>query len=278
MRDTMRMSVLSLGLAGMALGQPEPRAHTPTPLLTGPSVEPAASAPTLVRLGYEGRIERVADAQPEVAALDLVDLDDHTRARVAARLDERARLIDAAVVEHYETLLDLYTAFGSGDQTEVIRLYLDFTAHLQPIFEGGGLGRQLGSEMPLATRREYGRLLMEYYAAVSGDILEHPQDQQGNAVANRGEALRNYKIQLLMEEVGRSFSRIIEQKVDEFQELLTALRLTPEREGQVRAMVERIARDVGLNPTQAQQREIFMRLMEMLEPEERQRLLAHVLK
>jgi len=81
-----------------------------------------------------------------------------------------------------------------------------------------------------------------------------------------------------MEEVGRSFSRIIEQKVAEFDELLAALRLSPEREGEVRAMIERIAEDVGLNPTEAQQREIFMRLMEMLEPEEKQRLLAHVLK
>lgn len=278
MRSVIRTSVLSLSLAGAAHAQPEPAADAPAPLLTGPAVEPAASAPTLVRLNYEGRIERVADAQPEEAALELVDLDDASRARIDARLEERARLIDAAVVEHYQTLLELYTAFGAGDQAEVIRLYLEFISHLQPIFEGGGLPRQLGSEMPQPVRREYARLLTEYYAAVAADILEHPEDQQGNPPVSRADALRNYKIGLLMEEVGRSFNRIIEQKVDEFEELLSALRVSPEREGELRAMVERLAPEIGLNPTEAQKREVFMQIMELLEPDERQRLLAYVLR
>lgn len=278
MRSVIVTSVLSLSLAGVAHAQTEPAGEMPTPLLTGPAVEPAASAPTLIRLSYDGRIERIADVQPEEAALELVDLDDAARARIDARLEDRARLIDAAVVEHYQTLLELYTAFGAGDQVEVIRLYLEFTSHLQPIFEGGGLARQLGSEIPVPTRREYARLLMDYYAAVTKDILENLEDQQGNPPANRAEALRNYKIQLLMEEVGRSFNRIIQQKVDEFEELLSALRVTPEREGELRSMVERLAPEFGLNPTEAQKREVFMQIMELLEPEERQRLLAHVLR
>lgn len=255
-----------------------PAAESPPGLLSGPKVEPAAEAATLIRVGYSGRIERVADAQPEVAALELVELDAEGRGRIEDRLEARAAFIDAAVLEHYETLLELYTAFGAGDEREIIRLYLEFASHLQPLFKEGGLGRQLASEMAEQTRAEYGRLLREYYASVARDILDHPEDDRGNPPENAAAAIRNYKIQLLMEEVGRSFARIVRQKTQEYEEVLTALRLSPEREGQIRASVEQFAQEFGFNPNEAQKRQIFQRLMTLLEPGERQRLLAWVLR
>lgn len=273
--------VAVIGLAAVALAQPgggEPPAEKAQPLLSGPTVEPAARAPSLVRAGYDGRIERLEGIQPEVAAVELVDLDEDVQERIAERLEERAAFLDGAVLEHYRTLLELYTAFGGGDQAEVIRLYLEFSSHLQPLFEGGGLGRQLASEMPREARGEYRRLLAEYYAAVARDALEHPEDAQGQAPGTAVEAIRNYRIQLLMEEVGRSLARIVQQKTDEFEEVLAVLRLSPEREGQVRAAVQSFAQDAGLNPTEAQKREIFVRLMGILEPAERQRLLGWVLR
>lgn len=257
--------------------QPEP-APEPAPLLTGPTVEAQATAPTLIRLNYEGRVTRYDDTQPEVAALDLIDLPDDARARIDARLEDRAALLDQAVLDHYQTLLALYSAFGAGNQAEVIRLYLDFASHLQPLFEGGGLGRQLAREMPGASAREYARLLRDYYSAIAQDTLDHPEDAQGEPPANAVEAIRNHKIQLLMEEVGRSFNRIIQQKTQEFEEVLDALDLTHEREGEIRSMVEVMAQEFGLNPSEAQKRELFMRIMQELTPQERQKLLAHVLR
>lgn len=291
MRRTLGV-VLGAGfvLGGAALAQPvddppastqpaaEPGQDASAPLLTGPRVENQAAAPSLIRVGYNGRIERVVDAQPEVAALELVDLEAEARARIDTRLEDRAAFMDGAVLEHYQTLLELYAAFGAGDQGDVIRLYLEFSSHLQPLFEGGGLGRQLASEMPVPTRREYGRLLAAYYGAVARDMLDHPEEMQGDVPKDAPDAMRRYRIQLLMEEVGRSFARIIRQKTEEFDEVLGALRLTPEREGEVRAMVQSFAQDVGLNPTEEQKRAIFMRLMQVLEPEERQRLLGWVLR
>lgn len=276
-------ATIVLTLAPMALALPadtpaQPEPAPATPLLSGPSVEPEASAPTLIRLGYDGRIERIDDTQPEVAALHLIDLPDDARARIDASLEERAAFLDAAVLEHYETLLELYAAFGAGDQTEVIGLYMEFASHLQPLFEGGGLGRQLAREMPQSTAREYARLLREYYAALTQDVLAHSEEAQGNPPVNAADALRQHKVQLLMEEVGRSFARIIEQKTQEFEEVLDALDLDPDREAEIRSMVEVMAGDFGLNPTEAQKRQLFTRIMQELTPEERQKLLGWVLR
>jgi len=247
-------------------------------LLSGPTVEAEATAATLIRLGYDGRIERVEGAQPEAAALDLVDPGESARARIDELLEERAAFLDQAVTEHYRTLLELYTAFSAGDQAEVMRLYFDFTSHLQPLFARGGLGRQLAAEMAPDTGIEYARLLREYYAAVAQDILAHPEEARGNPPQNAAEAIRQYKVQLLMEEVGRSFARIIQQKTQEFEEVLEFLDLTPQRESEIRAMVESYAKDFGLDPTESQKRELFVRLMEAMTPAERQRLLAWVLR
>lgn len=267
---------------GTASGQPGgdggSEGEAGAPVLAGPTVEAEATPVSLVRLGYDGRIERVADAQPEVAALSLIELDAGALGRIEARLEERAAFLDRAVTEHYRTLLELYSAFGAGDEAEVMRLYLEFASHLQPLFAGGGLARQLAGEMEPAARAEYARVLREYYGAVARDMLAHPEEAQGKAPESAAEAIRQYKVGLLMEEVGRSFARIIEQKTQEFEEALAAIRMTPEREAEVRSMVEVFAQEVGLNPTEAQKREIFTRLMEILTPAERQRLLGWVLR
>ncbi|MCB9840814.1 MAG: hypothetical protein H6809_04085 [Phycisphaeraceae bacterium] len=247
------------------------------PVLRGPSVEPAARADSLIRLGYDGRVQRLEDVRPEVAALELVDLDDQARATIDALIEQRAAFLDGAVLEHYQTLLELYAAFGAGDQTEVARLYMEFAGHLQPLFEGGGLARQLAREMRPAQAREYGRLIREYYQAVAQDALDHPEATRGSA-ATLQDALRNERIGVLMQEVGRSFGRIVQQKSQELEDVLAALRLDPDREAQIRALVEEIAGDFGLNPSESEKREIFTRIMGELTPGERQRLMAWILR
>ncbi|MCA9288269.1 MAG: AAA family ATPase, partial [Phycisphaerales bacterium] len=231
-----------------------------------------------VRLQKEARrLERLAAILPEVAALELVDLDDQARATIDALIEQRAAFLDGAVLEHYQTLLELYAAFGAGDQTEVARLYMEFAGHLQPLFEGGGLARQLAREMRPAQAREYGRLIREYYQAVAQDALDHPEATRGSA-ATLQDALRNERIGVLMQEVGRSFGRIVQQKSQELEDVLAALRLDPDREAQIRALVEEIAGDFGLNPSESEKREIFTRIMGELTPGERQRLMAWILR
>ncbi|MEZ6232815.1 MAG: hypothetical protein R3B68_01380 [Phycisphaerales bacterium] len=247
------------------------------PILRGPSVEPAAHADSLIRLAYDGRVQRLEDIRPEVAALELLDLSDQTRAALDALIQERAAFLDQAVLEHYDILLELYAAFGAGEQGEVARLYMEFAGHLQPLFEGGGLARQLAREMPRTQAREYARLLRDYYQAVAQDALDHPDAARGTA-ANLQEATRNERIGVLLQEVGRSFSRIVQQKTQQLEEVLAALRLEPDREAEIRALVEEIAQDFGLNPTESEKREIFARVMGELTPAERQRLMAWVLR
>ena len=270
-------ATLAVACSG-ALAQDTPAVQPAPPALSGPSVEPEAAASSLVRLGYDGRLERVEDDQPEVAALALVELDEDVRSRIEARLEERAAFLDGVVIEHYRTLLELYTAFGAGDEREVIRLYVEFSSHLAPLFEGGGLGRQLAAEMGGPARRAYTGILRDYYAAVVADATAHPAESARGPGSTPAEILRNYKIELLMQEVGRSFARIIDQKTQQLEEVLSALQLTPEREAEVRAMVQAFGEEVGLNPTPAEQREFFVRLMGALSPEERQRLMVWVLR
>ena len=247
------------------------------PILRGPAVEPAAQADSLIRLAYNGRVQRLEDIRPELAALELVDLDERTRAAIADKIEARAAFLDEAVLEHYETLLELYAAFGAGDQGEVARLYMEFAGHLQPLFEAGGLARQLAREMPSGQAREYARLLRDYDRAVAQDALDHPEASRGTA-ANLQEALRNERIGVLLQEVGRSFTRIVQQKSQQLEEVLAALRLEPDREAEIRAIVEQIGGEFGLNPSESEKREVFARVMRELTPAERQRLMAWVLR
>ena len=112
------------------------------------SLEPEARASSLVRLGYDGRVERLSDVQPEVAALDLIELDDAARSRIGGLLRGPAAFMDGAVMEHYRPLLDLYSAFAAGDEGEVVVLYLRFTSHLGPAVRAGRTGRASARDAP----------------------------------------------------------------------------------------------------------------------------------
>lgn len=272
--------MLLLLASGVAIGRPAPGQPSETgdgAVLAGPVVEPEARASSLVRLGYDGRVERLSDVQPEVAALDLIELDDAARSRIGGLLEARAAFMDGAVMEHYRLLLDLYSAFAAGDEGEVVVLYLRFTSHLAPLFERGGLAAQLGAEMPPEQAGRYRTLVREYYLAVGRDEV------RGSVGAERpagglAVAIRNHRIEHLMQEVGRSFERVIRQKSEELEQTLEAMALGPQREAEIRALVDELGSEFGLNPTEAQKREIFVRIYEALDPQERGRFLGWVLR
>lgn len=244
----------------------------PGDVLAGPRIAPEAKATSLVESEMTGGIKRL-DVPPDEAALELLDLNDETKAACQRILVERAAALDAFVADNLTTLLEASNARQAGDAAEARRLFRELMGRAGPLRARGKLGDELRSVMPPEAAAEHRRLVEEYWRAI---VAEAGGAGGGGDMQPRGGAIERESIRAIGEEIRRSYERQAAERQGQLDEFLGAMNLPPERETKIRnILIDDFQKNQGKGDRASRFR-TFMRVYRELEGEERQALVEFV--
>lgn len=263
MRYSVLMTVVLAGLTGgPALSQAGP--------LAGPSVGVSEAPATLLERDYEGKL-RPLGSRAEFAAVDLLGLDPGERAAADALIAERGALVESVVFDNLELLTELQTARAGatpgGDPLGGNRdLRKRLRTAMEPLNAGGPLVDRVAEVLPEASRAEYRRIVEEWYAAAEKESPE--------GGGPRGAALA-VRLRAVGDEIRAAYERGVAGRAERLDEIVAALGLTPEQEGEVRELIRRSFTESGGKPTEAQRSALIRAVFEKLTPDQRRRAAEH---
>jgi len=253
------------------------------PLLSGPSVQAPADAPTLVRRDFSGSLQRL-ERHPAEAALDHVldrfSIDHDVRDAIEAILGERRQALDALVIERLDLIIKLGNGGADRDRAEAIA---ELRRAMAPITRKGQLGDRVRALLPAEAAAEHRRLEREYVQAAVEDRMELLRAESMEDAPERGVRMRARAIEMLVglgAEVRGAYQRTIVQQGEQLEELLAMLKLTPEQDGKVRAIIaeytEQSLLDKNVREDHSARLSVFLRVAGELTPGQRRTLLEHV--
>ena len=267
------MAGLALGCTGLASGQDDAP-------LGGPSVVVEADTPTLVERDYEGAL-RPIEGRAEVAAIALLGLSDAEREDVDALVLERAKLVDEIVFDNLELFTQLQSARSSleegaragrrpgGDEREVVARFLDAVA---PLREQEPLLDHYAAALPEAKREQYRAIVNEWTRASSEAAAGGTGERRAARMAGR----RGPEMAGIRAELRAAYDRGVADRTGRLDSLIDRLELTPEQEGEVRAMIRAFGEANGREPTQAERADLLREILALLEPEQRREAIKRI--
>ncbi|MEO0630251.1 MAG: hypothetical protein AAFY46_05940 [Planctomycetota bacterium] len=252
-------------------------------LLGGPTVTVERDAPTLVERDLEGRL-RPLETRAEVAAIGLLGLTDAEREAVDILILERAELVDGIVFDNLELLTQLQSARSSmepgsggrrtGEQRELFMKMMDMIA---PLREREPLVDHYAAALPEESREHYRAIVAEWNEAQAsesrggmqgmGEGRREPRGARGGGRMGG----RMAGIAGIRTELKASYERGAADRTERLDSFIAKLGLTPEQEGQVRGMISDSIQAAEGEPSQAQRAELFRKVLEMLEPDQRRK-------
>jgi hypothetical protein len=265
--------------------QPAP-AKDETPL-KGPTVATPSARPTLVQRDFAGKVIRL-EMSPAEAAVKLLKLDDATRAKVDAVIQERSALLDKIVTDNLELLVKLQGARENPDQKEYGRLTRELAEKSTPLAQRGALAVELAGVLPADANTELKRLIQEYWKAIVDEDTAKPasqrepseMDQPPSAPASdpaaKREAMRDEVRKMTGLEVKRAYERTIGARARDFDALIKDLNLSPEQESKIRKIVgDSFQKTYGKETAQERSR-IFWLVYQALDADQQKALIAKV--
>jgi hypothetical protein len=257
-------------VAGSVMAQPE--ADKPAEdVLSGPKVKETQSERTLVKRDFSGKVQRL-DANPAEAAVELLTLDEATRAKVKAVVDERTAAMDRIVRDNLELLVKFQ---NTGDRKGKMALLREYREVFKEIESKGKLQDQVKAVLPKEQAARYDELIAGYWDTVVADAQQ--EAKKNKETAGRGEILAREGLVAFGGEIRRSYERQIGAKTKELEEFLGKLGLTPEKETKIRNMfTDSFQATVG-KPTAQQRRDLMMKVLRELDAEQRKIVIEELL-
>lgn len=282
-----------VGVAAVAQGGPPETAPGAAPL-GGPRVVTEVQRRTLVRRDFEGRIIRPMPPV-ERAAVDLLDLDADARNRVEAVFDERARLLDEALLKNFDLLLQADGVAKTGTPAERAAFFLKAVEALGDVHAGGGLEVRVRRALPPSARQVYDRLMREYWDAVVEDSRRgagpkrdammgagDPEPMNGattdeEKAPSRVALIIRERGQMLGQEIQQTFERMVKSGGVLYAFLTRGMDLTPDQVARVKAAcAEYMQRNPDGEGSPGEHARLAGTILPMLNDEQRQILRTNV--
>jgi len=252
-------------------------------LLSGPSVtDEAEQAPaSIVQRSFDGTLER-PEGLPEMAALDLLGLDEEERTKVDDALAERHGAIDVILADNLDVFQKTVNAFQSGmarrgnQSAEFRRTMREVRELVAPIAERGTLREEIGAALDDGPRHEFERMMKEWDDAVAQEEPEGRASARPERQRRGGErfAERRREFAALLREFGSSYQRVIGQRVEDYRALLDELDVDAQTKGVIEAATQGALSGEG---DESERRGRLLReIMDELTPEQRRQLLSEL--
>ncbi|MFO0859815.1 MAG: hypothetical protein U0570_04600 [Phycisphaerales bacterium] len=184
--------------------EPDPWIGEDEPLLAGPRLADDSER-TLVRFEFNGNLRRL-DRTPEEAALDALNLDAAIRERVDVILAVRRTQLDEAVRANLDLFVWLQAARSAGLKPEAGAKVEILIESLDRVADGHRLRDDLGAVLPEDERRDFQRLIDEYWRALTLDELQLALGRKGKLT------LAQARLRVVLGQAGNELRRAFERQ------------------------------------------------------------------
>ncbi len=246
--------------------------------LRGPSVEPVERR-SLVPSGMMGGMTDAVgelNQRPEIAAIDLLELDEEARERVNGVLLEHISATDTFFMDHLGQIQGWVAAVQAGTLRERLGALREIKVAYEPVEALGPIADRIKAAIPSEQAERYEALIAEYEQA-----RESEARRKAEASGVKFEPI-GYKITRHFEKLGQdiaaSYERTLVSGGEDFEAFLSSAQLSNQGEAKVRRAVMDLVERTGFKPTPEQRLEAFMQVMGELDPDDRGKLLRAVLK
>jgi hypothetical protein len=248
-----------------------PAAESP---LRGPQVRDNTPArPTIVARDFEGGVKH-PESTPEEAAAEAMALSEEERTKVRAIFTRRAKVLEDVIADNIPLLTKLDTAGKTGDKGDLAVLLFTLYQKTEKLREHGPLDAQVRRELSKPNAREFDRLLDEYWDAVWAS--KRGKLNKDGQKYNRIGAVAETKFESLGREAERAFKRLEGSGELAYRYLFKGIELTDDQRVKVREILQRHTEMTKGAPTEAQNRAVFVMVMQVLEPAQQRQLVKNV--
>lgn len=244
--------------------------------LAGPGVaDPERDS--LVVYEYGGQLQELG-LPPAEAALELLDLDEATAARVAGVIAARALLAENLVTENFELFIQAETVEASGSDLDKGLFFLNVVRVLHPLIQRGRLEEEIRPLLPEETAREFDRLLDGYWRAL-GQARADEARAKGERVRLR-KAVRQARQEQWGKEVELAAQRALESEKFAVEYLTKGLDLSEAQQDRIqKAIFDHMGRAMAESGGQASEDDVgrlFVEVLAFLNEEQRAELLERI--
>jgi hypothetical protein len=264
--------LLQAAVFAAAQAQPTDKARTDPATLAGPSI-PDTEPYTLVVYEYGGQLQDLG-VSPAEAALELLDLDDQTAARVAGVLTERSILAEQLIIDNFELVSRGEAIDASGSKLAKGAFIVQIAEALFPLTERGMLEDEIRPLLPETVAEEYAFLLDQYWRAVGKSRVETAR-AKGDTLRLR-KAVREARAGQLEIELKLAAERALESERFTIDYLLKGLELSDAQQDRMKAIViDFEARTMG-DASEKDKQRLFIEVLGYLNQRQRDTLIDRI--
>lgn len=263
----LRTIILSLSFASCSLCHAQSES-----ILSGPRVE-SQDRPSLVASGLTspGQLALQLDQRPELAAIELLDLDAQTRSRVDAVLLEYARVSDEVFRDHLLQIQGWTQSLKSGAVRERLAAAQALLAAYEPVSSLGPLDERIRAVLGDAQAKLYTAMLDEYEHALEADA------QRKSEAAGEPFSPIKFRIKRRLTKIGQdlkaSYERTLVIDQADFEAFLSQAQLSASGERALRDAVRALGERTGFNPTPNERQQMLIEVMRELNAADRGKLI-----
>lgn len=264
-------------LTGTAFSQADAKPQPPAPPetkpddLSGPKVEKPKVTYTLVKTGFNGKLERIT--QPiEEATLAILPLSPEEREKVDRILVARAATVDKGIKGSVPVILRIQGVREEGITTDRQAAIRELNEKLPILRDRDAFRAELRLALTAENAARFDAVMSEYVraATLQASADAKAEGRKGNPfLMSLGESLR-----LVGLEVQQSFDRIVKEGTDKTDHLIEIIQPTAEQEGAIRNLITDFGQKTQLNPSPAQRSAFVKDLMKLLTVKQREVLVT----
>ncbi|MBX3387906.1 MAG: hypothetical protein KF691_00475 [Phycisphaeraceae bacterium] len=248
-------------LAPLAV-EPDPWLGEEEPLLSGPRLSEEAEARTLVRFEFSGNLRRL-DRTPEEAALNALNLPRESRDQVDKIVRESQTALDEFVSHDPDVFVLLQRARQAGNKPEAPALVAQLAEGIDRATGTVRLRDRLAPLLPESERRDFQRMIDEYWRAVVLDEMQQAQNR--NDKFTLAQARVRVTLNAAATEIRRAFERRCVPHEHVLEELIVALDPSDKQNEKVRKPIEAAASRTKSKPNARDLYELSVRVVPALD-------------
>ncbi|HMN41224.1 MAG TPA: hypothetical protein PKE29_10290 [Phycisphaerales bacterium] len=261
--------ILLVALAWIMPGRSLAQAPAEEPALGGPKVQDRV-ATSLVRVDAQGRFVKLT-VRPEEAALDLILIDPDRRAKARHAIEDRAAAFRRHLVDSIDLIKASTDAIRSGDRATANRLSQDLYDGFDPEHQRDPLAGPIGTVLSAEERAQMTRLVDEYWTAWIDAELKAAGGKGG---PTREEMQARLSLGQFQAEVAVAYEYTLRPFQQKIEAIALVVEPTVEQRAAIRDAIIDYIRDGRLKPTDEQRLTLARAIYDVLDEEQRIRLLA----
>lgn len=243
--------------------EPDPWLGEEEPLLSGPRLVEEPEGHTLVRFEFRGNLRRL-DRTPEEAALDALNLEQADRDPAEQVVSNRRGAVDRLVQANVELIRTIQLARAAKPELESSAAEL-----IDRIATMGGPKRmrdEIAERLPDFDRREFQRMIDEYWRALVLDELQ--QAQTRNEKLSLSQARLRVTLGVAANELRRAFERRYQPRDTVMDSLLEELSLDAPQQDKVAEPIRALAARARPAPSAREAYDLTIKVLPYLDAEQ----------